>query len=869
MSDTATAARRTKPKKTLDIIARHDYKDATGATIYQVVESRDGSKRVRSPDPKDPSQWRWGRAKWGIPAVPYRLPELIRAGAAGVQSFLWVVPTERDADALFAHGRFATCAVWDGEPKDNDWKDEWGQWLQNFHGAVILVRNDPPPAKRDAASVLNAFTGQRRAERVRQCLLKHYREERVKCVILPEINGVIPSGVAQWYDAGGTDDVLKTIVRAAPPWTCPDGAELLPPGALDLALQEAAQAADRPGIESRAAASPTSGLSGAGFPPPAASAAAPTERAAENVGGARDGGTAGERGGGEFASPTSVAFLRGALISVMADRESSPGQKKRLLCDTVSAWMNTRGRFFYDVSDKTHAAAMWFDAIDKRLHRVNQDYFASWLSRATSFNRELRDFRFFMSAVEDESLVGDNTAGVEPRRYWARKGDAVYVSCGEGRAVRVKADGVETVDNGTDDIVFEQDFSMDAWTLLPEEQSADPFERCSVFSGMATLDGRGKTLLKLWFCSMFGVTGWKPLMVLTGTVGSGKTRVASALFELLGMPSRVTNIDTLGNVKDFWTSIDKGGLYVLDNADHHIQWLPDALSVISTGGTFEKKKLYTDTSTITQKARCWAVVTSASPTFASDAGLADRLITIQLERVERDTAESSLVREIAEARDAGLSWVCHMMRKALADREPVPRGLNRRHPDWAEWAFRLGRAAGDEEGSRKAISENEAFKSIFAISNDGFGKFLLTGIKAPFEGSVSDLSALLAEKCEGYSRDVWTDAKIGKAMKRMEAHLKSVFAMEKVNHNGRAVYRLQARKDDAVDLPPPEPDLLSTPHNVGIVGGAATKVPENTILPDFYTSTPNIPNSVGGCVETESTEDGPSGPREDAGWDSL
>jgi hypothetical protein len=633
------------------------------------------------------------------------------------------------------------------------------------------------------------------------------------------------------------------------------------------AVAAAAEAPARSGKESRtAASSPSPETAPAAGPAPAATAtaAAPREARSKNVGGCgADGATRG--GSGEdFAGVTTVAFLRQALINVLVDTGSSPGQKKRLLCDTVTTWMISRGKFFFDINDKTHAAAMWFDAVDKRLHRVNQDYFASWLARATAFNRELRDFRFFMSAVEDESLVGDNTAGVEPRRYWARQGNAVYLSCGEGRAVRVTADGCETVDNGTDDIVFEQDFVMDAWQLLPEEEARDPFETCSVFSGMATLDGRGKILTKLWFASMFGVTGWKPLLVFTGTVGSGKTRVASALFELLGMPARVTGIDTLGNIKDFWTSIDKGGLYVLDNADHHIPWLADALSTISTGATFEKKKLYTDTNTITQKARCWAVVTSANPTFASDAGLADRLITVQLERVERDTAESALVREIAAARDAGLSWICHMTRKALADTEPVPKGLNRRHPDWAEWAYRIGKAAGDAEGARTAISENEAFKSIFAISNDGFGKFLLVGVKEGFEGSVSDLSERLSAKCEGYSREVWTDAKIGKALKRMDAHLKSVFAMEKLNHSGRAVYKFAPRKDSVDDPPPAPPDLLSTPHNVGDVGGAAEKVPENSILPDFLSTTPHNPNIVGGELEEEEEERGPSD-----GWADL
>ena len=135
-------AEKIKKRATLDIIARYDYKNANGATIYQVCESRNGSKRVRSPDPRDPSQWRWGRAKWGITAVPYRLQDFLSAADRGVDT-LWIVPSERDADELAKKGIAATCALWDGEPRDNEWKKEWSGWLKDFRRAIVIARKDP------------------------------------------------------------------------------------------------------------------------------------------------------------------------------------------------------------------------------------------------------------------------------------------------------------------------------------------------------------------------------------------------------------------------------------------------------------------------------------------------------------------------------------------------------------------------------------------------------------------------------------------------------------------------------------------------------------------------------------------------------
>jgi hypothetical protein len=561
--------------------------------------------------------------------------------------------------------------------------------------------------------------------------------------------------------------------------------------------------------------------------------ATPHTKTEKNVGGE----------GEEEEDEASVAFIRKRLIEAMMEKSESGIQKKRAMCRVVCEWLGRRGRFFYDLDDKGHGTAMWFDSVDKRLHRVRQDYFRSWLSRVTAFSREFKDYKMFISAVEDEALVGDETQGIRPKRFWHREKNVIYLSCGEGSMARISAEDVKIVDNGTDGIVFEQGYVLGPWELLPEEEARDPFETCGVFSGISTVDGRGTMLVRLWFSSMFGVAGWKPLLVLSGDVGSGKTRVAAAMFQVLGVMSRVTAIDAIGNVKDFWTSVDKGGLFCLDNADHHIPWLPDALSVISTGGTFEKRKLHTDTDTVTQEAKCWAVITSSNPSFASDAGLSDRLITVNLERVDRDTAESVLTQEIEDNRFAALAWLCYTMRRALADTEATPKGMNRRHPDWAAWAYKFGKAAGKAQEAERAIRENEGFKALFSVLNDAFGKFILVAMKdqkKEFVGSADDLSKLLAEKCEGFSSDLWTIAKIGKALARLSVALKSLFKFEKLNHSGRAVYKLQPYRSP-LDSPPCVES--ANVGGVGDVGGISLKSPQYTNTHDLLQFNPHIPHN--------------------------
>ncbi|HRR33988.1 MAG TPA: CHC2 zinc finger domain-containing protein, partial [Kiritimatiellia bacterium] len=708
-----------------EFIERYDYHTADGAILFTKLRFRDlegpGKTFIQlTPAPDGSPRWLFGRASNGVDEVLYHLPEVVRAAREGGE--IWIAEGEKDVDELRKLGLTATCNA-DGAGK---WRGELADALKGCARVTIIADNDPDEveAKKRTAGTKEWWQGQRHATDIADSL--EVRGIPWRALILPEIEGFHCKDASDWLAVAAKGETteanaaeLRTLIEAA--------ADAAAPWPRDIFRRPSREVPPAP-------ARRRGGKRSLPYPTP-------------NTGDVEDVGCA-----GDAEDPASVAFLRGLLIAIMIDKDISGMQKKRSMCGEVCAWLGRRGRFYYDLHDRGHGTAMWFDAREKRLHRVSQDYFRSWLSRATAFSREFRDYRMFISAVEDEALIGEATTGITPRRYWHREGDAIYLSCGEGRMAKVTAESVGMVDNGTDGVVFEQGYALDRWKLVPEEDAQDPFAACRVFSDISTVDGRGLMLVRLWLAGMFGVTGWKPLLVLSGDVGSGKTRVAVAMFQLLGIPSRVTGIDGLGNIKDFWTSIDKGGLFCLDNADHHIPWLPDALSVISTGGTFEKKKLYTDMETVTQEARCWAVITSANPSFASDAGLGDRLITVNLQRVERDTAESVLTREIEERRDAGLSWLCHVMRRALADQEPVPKRMNRRHPDWAEWVYRLGRAAGMAAEAERAIRENESYKALFAVSNDALGRFLLQGLRGGFRGSAAELAQHLQETCEGFSQ---------------------------------------------------------------------------------------------------------------------
>jgi hypothetical protein len=187
--------------ETARMTATYDYRDAKGALRYQVVrydwpdpESPKGHSkqfRQRRPDPSKPDGWTWKVR--GVEPLPYRLPELIRAVRDGL--LIFIVEGEKAADRLAALGIPATT----NSGGAGKFPDELAPW---FKGAKVCILPDNDAAGADHARVVGARLLDVAAS--------------VKTLALPDLP---PKGdVADWLDAGGTEDGLFDLVaqRAAP-----------------------------------------------------------------------------------------------------------------------------------------------------------------------------------------------------------------------------------------------------------------------------------------------------------------------------------------------------------------------------------------------------------------------------------------------------------------------------------------------------------------------------------------------------------------------------------------------------------------------------------------------------------------------------
>ena len=440
--------------------------------------------------------------------------------------------------------------------------------------------------------------------------------------------------------------------------------------------------------------------------------------------------------------------VRGQIIAILTNAKLSLASKRIKIANAVVGALAQRGQFFFDINQRDFASAMFFDRDRKRLEVISRDTFHAWLSDWLRINRADPIFTHIIREIETVALSEKYSKGIVPDKFWASRPGAIYLSNGDAALVKITAGAVALMDNGTDEVLFPTGNTLTPWRLVEPQ---DPFETCQIFRGVNCTSSHGQDLLRAVIFSLPTDPFKKPPVCLVGPWGSGKTREAEGIAELYGLSFIANNISEIGD-DDFWVSSDAGGLFTLDNCDSHVKWLADAVAAHATGGHREKRKLYTDAEKIRLRAKAWLCLTTANPTFASDAGLADRLLVVRMERRTDDPKDEELSTEIRQHRDAGLSFIVQTLSRALADMEPVPANLNMRHPDFAVFAVRIGRVVDREEAMITALKLAEKDKIQFCFENDYIVSALLDYLAESkiFIGTAADLRAALIENDIGF-----------------------------------------------------------------------------------------------------------------------
>jgi hypothetical protein len=502
----------------------------------------------------------------------------------------------------------------------------------------------------------------------------------------------------------------------------------------------------------------------------------------------------------DTANAPDTGMIRGEILSILTSK-LEPNEQRTKIANAVVSALAARGQFFFHQERKDFDSAMYFDGQRKVLLLVRSHEFLAWLAEWLAVNKAASVFKFIQAQVETTALAGSQTKGILPESFWASRNGAIYLSSGNGRLARITAGKVELADNATDGVLFASGSTLAEWELTEPE---NPFETCSLFSGANCAATHGPDLLRLFLFSMPTSPTSKPPLALAGDVGSGKTRLAKGIAELYGLPVVIhKSEDSKDGENDFWPTMDAGGLFTLDNCDTRNKWLPDAVAAASTGGGSTRQKKYTDLELLTLRPNAWLCMTTSNPTFASDSGLADRLLLVRMNRRTDETSDASLSDEIKEHRNAGLSFIARTLATALADMEKTPAGLNQRHPDFASFAVRIGRATGREAESIHALKSAEHDKSLFCLENDSIATALLSFLSTgeTFNGTSAELRDKLIEQDTDLA-DKLSVKRLGKRLSALWPHFQKILSTckQEKDRKGFSIYSLKAKSADYAEF---------------------------------------------------------------------
>jgi hypothetical protein len=175
------------------VVERREFQK-TGGDFVLKDGKRDKTFKQKRPDPDH-------RGKWlpnadGVPALSYRLPQLLEAVANNRP--ILIVEGEAKADLLWSWNVAATCCV--GGAKK--WKPEHSEYLR---GADVFLLPD------------NDNAGWEHIHKVGASLSTIARTIRV--LSLPDLP---PKGdIVDWAETGGTREKLDALLAAAPAWRLP------------------------------------------------------------------------------------------------------------------------------------------------------------------------------------------------------------------------------------------------------------------------------------------------------------------------------------------------------------------------------------------------------------------------------------------------------------------------------------------------------------------------------------------------------------------------------------------------------------------------------------------------------------------------
>lgn len=316
----------------------------------------------------------------------------------------------------------------------------------------------------------------------------------------------------------------------------------------------------------------------------------------------------------------------------------SANDRYKAIAQIVRLNMITRGAFYYVVSEKR---VVYHFPHQHRLFNVNAYSldFRAFLNAQYTLNAATTEFEVVCEELRTYGVTNAQHVILHDFCYYDAQTRRLYIADNLGCMYRLDGQTISRLAMGVDGVMFDPNpAASPIYYRVPRGRPPNPGDGLleKYVLSLANFDSdqldtrNAQFLLKSWLYSTFFLQESKPLLVVEGPRGSGKSTVFKALeWTLLGTNANVTELPS--DAETLKELLRNQHHVFLDGTETISPRQQNVLSTVSTGTVEKKRILYTDNDTATYRLNPAVSITAMSARHLRE-DLLDRSLILTTQR---------------------------------------------------------------------------------------------------------------------------------------------------------------------------------------------------------------------------------------------
>ncbi len=339
------------------------------------------------------------------------------------------------------------------------------------------------------------------------------------------------------------------------------------------------------------------------------------------------------------------------------------------------------------------------------------------------------------SECKDEILIIDS--------LYQDKEKIIYDIQGSDKYVEINKEEIKILQK-KDSVYLFNSINRKNYVLPNTNTKVDYFE---IIGKLFNVSEKESVLLGVYIACLFVKSVQHPLLILSGDYGASKTTTQRKIASIIS-PFDIDVISLPNNTDDIATILNKNYYVAFDNVASISREISDLFCIAVTGGSYQKRKLYTN-DTINSIKLSNPISVTGLDLQLEYTDLLDRSIVLSLERIsdnQRKT-EEKVWQEFYKLLPDLQGCICQLLRKALNMYDNVILNNSPRLADFAKWGYTIAESYKIGYGNifLSQYNDNIIFTNKYAINSSPLLntiEYLMEDLMF-WEGSSSELLFLL------------------------------------------------------------------------------------------------------------------------------